>query len=192
MTPDQWPDKMTTTIVQPNAVGEPVREHAYTAAEVGSYLEMLIEAARATDDPNAPRVPSDEACNWCRARGDCEERTAMALNTARTVFAPLMLGDDLDDGMETAKIPGLAPETLRLIMESKPFITTVFKDVEDHIYGELEAGREVPGYKLIEGRMAQSWNLPAEDLVERFKNTSTTSKISYPDSFLHNFKFFFC
>lgn len=172
----EWPVEMATTIIQPRASGEPVRSCRYDPQQVTTWIQAIAAAATATDNPDALRTPGDAQCQWCKAKGDCPARTEAALGKAREVFAPVMLGSDLDAGFDNAKVKVLTPETVRLILMSKDFIVSVFKDVEEHAYKELEAGRPVPGFKLIEGRNGRSWNLPVEELLVKFKNTSKVDK----------------
>ena len=83
------------TIVQPrHKDGGHISSERLSAEELQSWGATLLEAVRATDDPQAPRRPGDPQCRWCAAQSVCPERTrSLAVDVfgeARQASVPLM------------------------------------------------------------------------------------------------------
>jgi hypothetical protein len=71
---------MLTLVVQPR-LARKLRIRAWSHEEVAVFTETLQIAARATDEPNAPRVTNDY-CWFCRARPTCPEIIALETRKA--------------------------------------------------------------------------------------------------------------
>lgn len=88
------------TIVQPrHKDGGHISSEALPTEELQAWGATLLEAAAATDDPAAPRVPGDSQCRWCAAQAICPERTrslaADVFGEARQATVPLLSDADV-------------------------------------------------------------------------------------------------
>lgn len=75
------PERVVMAIVQPLVFSVPQVE-TISGSELMVWVNtVLIPAAAATLDPDAPLVPGDKQCQWCRAKGDCPALTQCAVAT---------------------------------------------------------------------------------------------------------------
>lgn len=164
--------KVTMTIIQPrNAVrGLPViASHTVDASYIlNNVRATIIEQARATDHPNAPLIPGDKQCRWCRAKGSC---TALAQSTMKEVgvmFTPIV-SPALDVAQQSAnKDPAtMSGEQLQQILEAAPLLRQMLEAVEAEAQRRLESGQPVPGFKLVNGRGSRVWSLPEDDIADK-------------------------
>jgi hypothetical protein len=106
-----------------------------------SKIEAAVEAAL---DPEAPLVPSDEACAWCKARFVCKARARYSLELARQEFALI------------------EPNELTLAQLSSVLLhkTRVEKWLADAYAFALEAalkGTAIPNFELGETRSVRAF-----------------------------------
>lgn len=83
--------------------------------------------------------PSVDGCQWCRFSEQCAART-------KTVNA--VLGEELEDDFALE----LTPEQLVAEYEKLPLLRQHIDKVEKAMAAALHSGKNVPGYKLVEGR----------------------------------------
>lgn len=66
--------KISVAIVSPHALSYNIALYDETRiAKAKAHIERIV---RATEDPDAPRVPGDEQCRWCRGKDACPEYNA--------------------------------------------------------------------------------------------------------------------
>ena len=123
------------TLLQP--YGNHCSTHEYSAQEleksIAPELDRIIERTKA---PDAPIVPGDKQCRNCKAAGVCKQ-----LATVRPV--------EMLTNAEIGKFLKVAPLVKRWLDQ-----------LEERALAEVEAGREVPGWFLGEGRKTRVWADP--------------------------------
>lgn len=137
-------DRAELVIVQPRLVAgddEGVRRAEVTDEELGAFLDRVKHAINATRDPKAPLNAGDH-CRFCPAAAVCPE-----LGKARD----LALLSDFGKPVEAPQ-GGYSPETIKKALDSLDALKAYIKAVDELAYRELEAGREIPGYKLVAKR----------------------------------------
>lgn len=150
--PNEYPiDDVVVTIVQPRASHPDgaIRSYTITYLELFEFAGELLEAARATTDPNAPLNPGSH-CRFCPAAGKCPAQFEHAQQLAQIEFK-----------VETPSIPP-APETMpmSMVVEMLPqmeILEAWIKACRAHVFTALEAGDDVPGYKLVAKRATRKW-----------------------------------
>lgn len=164
---DMMPTDVVLTIVQPRCPkNENVASWAIPAEELRMWgTDALIPAAEATDDVMAPRVPGNKQCQWCRAAGHCDAAHDMALTVAADEFPDLPDEPTADDAKKAVMAMGM-DKVLR-IKAMQPFLEGAIKAAVARIDAELRAGREVPGYKLVEGKSNRRWKGGAEAALKK-------------------------
>lgn len=125
--------------------------------EFAEYVEerMLNIWQMVDDDDLLTFSPSFETCKFCPAK-PCEAMTKHALEVTAADF------DNLD---APPVIPNVVSSDLAELAAKVDFVEAWFeawcKAVRGRVEAELLAGREVPGYKLVEGkRGARKWADP--------------------------------
>lgn len=96
--------------------------------------EVKIKAAKALN-PKSPRIPSEKACQWCKAKSTCPELVKLSESLIAMDF------DNLDE------------EGILFILDNEKTIISHIEAVKEH------ALLHVPkGYKLSTGRTIRKWS----------------------------------
>ena len=123
----------------------PVEELRRWGAEVKA-------AAAAVAQPDAPLVPSEKACRWCKAKAICRARADLALSVAQTEFEVIQTAAPALPDPKTLTVDQLAALLPRLSM-----LTDWASAVEEYAFQLALAGQQVPGHKQVEGRSNRQW-----------------------------------
>lgn len=108
-------------------------------------------------------APSEKACRFCRARAQCRARAAENVKLAFQIgkLPPLITreetGQYLKQGQDVARWLG---------------------DLQDWALAECLAGREVPGWKAVEGRGSREWT-DADEAFSRLISAGTDEAVLY-------------
>lgn len=140
-------------------IGQPRINHfdkeELTAKELMNFAKKVKVAARRTEEFDAPLVPGEEQCRWCRANAEC---TALRDFTFETISQEF---EDLDTELMTA-------DELSDILMQKKLIESFLKNVEERVTELLIEGDDVPGFEIGFGRSNRKWDDTAEEfLVEQ-------------------------
>ena len=110
--------------------------------------EWVRERALLALEEDAPRVPGEKQCRWCRAQATCQ---ALYEHTAQ------IIGREFDD-MDALENPGqMSDGQIRLVLENADLIKAWIDAVQTHVFERLMEGGEFTGYKLVEGRSNRVW-----------------------------------
>lgn len=149
-------DRVKLTIVQPR-LPDGISEWETSVEELLSFGEYVKKRAAMAIKGEGDFHPDGKTCRYCRARGRCRAR---AEKNVQLAFAPDFgkpsalldnadLGNYLTQGTDIAKWLG---------------------DLQDAALSECLAGREVPGWKAVEGRGSREWT----DMDEAFDKLTRT------------------
>lgn len=161
------------TVIQPkNKIkGLPVISSVTVPAEkiLKDVARTIVIQAAATDDPNAPLVPGEKQCRYCRAKGSCPALARKAMDDAGIKFDAVTTIDVTDIAQQAAdKRPAaMTSEQLARVLESAPLMRQFLESVEDEVQKRLEDGMSVPGFKLVNGRGSRSWALPEDQIAQK-------------------------
>lgn len=132
-----------------------------TLSELLAEGEKIRQDALRTKDPNAPLVPGDKQCKFCRAArfNACEARAKFVLSMAMEDFDAL--DQDFDLGVPLVVPQALSPEARSQVLLHKGMIEKFLEQLHKEAYHDAQHGRPVPGMKLILGRSpARAWTDP--------------------------------
>jgi hypothetical protein len=131
----------TTTVEDLRAFGDLARDRARWAI-------ALTNRVVASGDLN----PGEKQCRFCKAKATCPALLAHVQDAVAADF------DNLDvDEIKTAPL-GMGPNRLGVALAAVPLIEDWCKAVRAKAETELLAGREVSGFKLVQGRNgARRW-----------------------------------
>jgi hypothetical protein len=133
------------TIVQPRYAAEdgPIRSETWSLAELIDFAADVKAAAEESRRPDARLVPGEKQCRFCKAKAICpalEKQQTAVMATEFTALAP-------HDPVKLAEALSMVPQ-----------VEARIKAIEALAYGELCAGRAIPGYKLVEKRATRKWS----------------------------------
>lgn len=130
-------------IVQPRL--DHIDEWTITVNELLSIGEWLKERSLLTEAEDAPRIPGEEQCQFCKARPVCP---TLKKETEKVTMAAF---DNID-------IENLDNDAISQALEKAPMIRAWLSAVEDYALRELEHDKKVPGFKLVKGRGSRRFN----------------------------------
>jgi len=164
------------TIVQPQAP-EVVNSVVFPLADQLRKIKMWLEQTlKATLDPEAPLVPGDH-CRWCAAREICPARREAAFESVQSMFDVVPEQSPREEVTEVdiieqiieehmSKAPDdLTPEEKGRILDFAPMVEQWLKDLRKSCEKDLLEGKQVEGYKLIQGRGSREWAESEEEAV---------------------------
>ena len=173
------------TIVQPKLVYQNLNPVSWVEMPVDELLNLLPgfrDAAMATDAPDAPLVPGEAQCKWCKARRGCEARASQALSTAQVLFGQVGMAQEVSK----QDVIGFPDEKIREIIEALPLLRTFISDMEKEALRRFDTGSPIKGLKVVLGRGSRDWVVSEEDVVAKLKSMGVpkdsiyTSKLVSP------------
>jgi len=164
------PDIIVTRIVQPRCFHKdgPIREEQMTNRQLREWgEEVLRPAAIRTQDPNAPLVPGEKQCKWCKAAKptadpsrQCPAILQSIQKAAGVVFDSLLPGAPLPIISDPATLP---LDHLSRVLAFADMIDDWVHGVRDAVRHHLDLGHHIPGWKLVEGKKPpRSWKDEAQ------------------------------
>jgi len=163
--------RIIMTIIQPKLALKGMK--AITSWERGvrdmlTNLGTIVVQAAATDAPDAPLVPGESQCKFCRAKGSCAALAGNVMKEVGIMFQPVVT-QTLDVAQQSAdKDPAtMDDQQIRQIMEAAPLMRQLLEAVEKEALRRLEAGTPIPGLKLVHGRGSRAWALPEEEMADK-------------------------
>ena len=118
-----------------------------TATDLLKWAEWAKQRAEEALQDDAPRTPSDKACQWCKAKATCK---ALLDHTHKIIM------HDFDE-LDNIKPDTLTDKELKVILDNAKLIKSWLDAVESHIFDKLNDGQDFDGYKLVEGRSTRAW-----------------------------------
>ncbi len=176
------PNTVRLTIVQPKLSERglaPIQHWDVPVQRLIDEAETLKREGAATDDPNAPFVPGDVQCRYCKHRRNCQakvEKVMSDIGVSFPVLTPFKAEDHLKSsvermafGLDTAqevadKNPSEMPDDqIRAILDAAPLMRQLLESVEEEALSRLKSGKRIAGLKLVNGRGSRSWAISDEE-----------------------------
>ena len=159
------------TIIQPKLAlrGMPaISSHDVSVRDLLANMGTIIVQAAATDAPDAPLVPGDSQCKFCRAKGSCSALANNVMKEVGIMFQPVVT-QSLDVAQQSAdKDPSTMDDAqIAQIMEAAPLMRQLLEGVEAEALRRMQAGQTIPGLKLVNGRGSRAWALPEAEMAEK-------------------------
>lgn len=137
-----------------------VSDHTITIDDLLAFAEKAKSAAQVTLTDDAPLNPSEDACRFCKAKATCP---ALLMEVFDAVAA------DASDFDGSANV---TPDALSVAMSKVGMIEDWCKAIRAETERRLFAGDDVPGYKLVEGRLGnRKWvdEATVEDKLKSYR-----------------------
>jgi hypothetical protein len=159
------------TIIQPKLAlkgMKPITSHEVSVRSLLDNMGAIITQAAATDKPDAPLVPGESQCKFCRAKGSCAALAGNVMKEVGIMFQPVVT-ETLDVAQQSAdKDPTQMDDAqIRQIMEAAPLMRQLLEAVEKEAMRRMESGISIPGLKLVNGRGSRAWVLPEAEMAEK-------------------------
>ncbi len=174
--PNPYPFKtVRMTVIQPKLAlrgGQAIRSVDYPVEKVVDEVArtIVIEAA-ATDRPDAPLVPGEKQCKYCRAKGGCAALSTKALEVVDTM--------DITASAAEKDPTKMTDEQIVQIMEAAPLLRQMLEGVEKEAQTRMERGADIPGLKMVNGKGHRAWRLSDEEMAERLRKMGIPKESVY-------------
>lgn len=156
---EQEIEEVWMTIVQPRyRGGGHISTAVMTSEDLHDWEEELIIAAGAAEDPDSPRVPSEEGCRFCPAAPWCPERAA-------EVAEAVGLGSDREPAEQ---VISYSPSVLSHAMEQVDSVEGWCKAVRREALRQAGTEEGLPGWHLKPGRTRRSVSVEAAQALVDF------------------------
>lgn len=136
-------ETVRVVVVQPNIDwddGEKIRYEDFEATDLINFAAELKAAVNRVDERPNEYVPG-EHCTFCPAQAICPALSKQALEVAAQDFAPQKY----------------TPEQIGKLLSLLPQLEKWAAAVREFAYNEANAGRPIPGYKLVDKRGIRVW-----------------------------------
>ena len=169
---DEYPwREVRMTIIQPKLALKgmpPISTWTVSVEYLLDRAKVLSTEAKATDDPNAPLVPGESQCKFCRAKGSCAALASNVMKEVGIMFQPVV-SETLDVAQQSAdKDPATMDDAqIRQIMEAAPLMRQLLEAVEKEALRRLESGKTIPGLKLVHGRGSRCWAFSDDEMADK-------------------------
>ena len=175
--------RIIMTIIQPKLALKGMKAITSFERDVRDMLTnmgTIIVQAAATDAPDAPLVPGESQCKFCRAKGSCAALASNVMKEVGIMFQPTVT-QSLDVAQQSAdKDPTtMSDDQLRQIMEAAPLMRQLLDGVEKESLRRLKNGQAVPGLKLVYGKGSREWSLPEEQIAEKLQKMGVPKSSIY-------------
>ncbi len=134
-------DTLKFSIVQPR-VAEGISSWKLTLGELLEFGQYVKQRAALAIKGEGDFAPSENTCRFCRAKAKCRAR---AEENVRLAF------------FTDKKPPLITNEEVGQYLTQGEDIAKWLKDLQEYALGQCLAGKEVPGWKAVEGRSVRDW-----------------------------------
>lgn len=155
-------EQICMTIVQPRI--DHVSEWTCTLEELLSFGEKVKERAALAIEGKGEYHPDEKACRFCRAKAQCRARSDFNVKKAFNI----------------GEMPPLisAEEAGKRLLELQD-IVKYQKDLQEWALSECLAGKDVPGWKAVEGRSVREWSDMDAAFDKLIKSEMTMEEMLY-------------
>lgn len=141
-------ERVNIAIVQPRL--DHISEWEISIDELMQFADYVKERAQLACKDDAERVPGEKQCQWCKAKATCPALYDLTQQTLMQSFDVIQI-----DAMP--KVERLTDQQLKLALDSRKLIESWLSAVEQYATEQILDGKQLAGYKLVEGRSVRQW-----------------------------------
>lgn len=147
-------DEIWFVVIQPRMAHSEgrVRRWKVTRGQLDEHRQKMKAGIEASKKEGAPRA-AGKWCRWCNAYAECPQSRSMVQAATGMDFQAL----DKKAPLKIINPDELTPEQKAYVMDLEDIIVRYFKTVRELSQNDLEKGKLIPGYKLVEGRSNRVW-----------------------------------
>jgi len=130
-------------ILQPRTGGDIADIWEPTSEECNDFADILADTIELATSPDAPLVPSEDACRWCRAAATCPALRKEALEPFQDLEEPV--------------IHTLNTDALTDLLNRAKLLSALISAIQDEALRRALNGQTLPGWKLVESITRRAW-----------------------------------
>lgn len=127
---------------------------------MGDVLAFAAEVRRKSHEawgPNPRYSPEPKACRFCPVKATCGALAHEVESLVNEAFGNNE-GEQADIEAQDVPVPGaLSLERMAEVLKWRPTIDSWMAAIETELFRRADAGDEVPGFKIVEGRHRREW-----------------------------------
>ena len=158
---------MVLTIIQPKLALKglpPITSWELSVESLLSRIGDIVVKAAATDAPDAPLVPGEKQCRFCRAKGGCA-----AVNTHVMDAVGMFKSIDIVQQAAVTEPTEMSNDKLREVIEAAPLLRQLLEASEAEALRRMQMGQTIPGLKVVNGRGSRAWAHTEDEMVVKLK-----------------------
>lgn len=152
--------KIRMIIFQPRVDGGPVFEKTIHVDELYKWGEQVLKPAVVSAMEGPRRFKTGSHCRFCPGIGICPEMKKQALEQAKAMFN--------DEEIELPEYKAISRDQIPRLLDFLTLLTPWKEGLLKYAQDQLEQGKEIKGYKLVEKRTRRKWRdeqVALEDLL---------------------------
>ena len=151
------------------------------ADEVTTVAKHIWQLAKGDEilDPEKDFHPSEAACRWCKAKATCPALIKHTLTTVADDFVAYERNPVVKLNSAMDKLQQADNRQLAWYMQNLGLIEDWIAAVRQKVEVELFAGRDVPGFKLVEGKRGNRQWLDETEVEEKLKALRVAEETLY-------------
>lgn len=163
--------KAHLSIVQPNAGG--IKEWDTTTAALRGWGESVVKSAAALAWEGKGDFSPGEWCRFCRARSQCTARARqmLELEPLKGAVPETQPHSEADKLLTDVEIGDVLTRALEL--------ESWVKDLKDYALNAALSGREIAGWKAVEGRGSREWISGADTAFTKLQERGIQEALLY-------------
>lgn len=151
-------ERVRLSVVQPKTL-PPIRYVDITGEELVVRATELNEAAKLTDDPDAPLIKG-EWCQWCKHKPNCTEYNKAAEGIMINSILQEQFTKLIDD------IGGMSEAELTEILDAEAIVTALFDKAWEEAENRITQGKRFNGWCIAPGKKTRKW--ADEEVVKKY------------------------
>ena len=158
---------MVLTIIQPKLAMKglpPITSWELSVESLLSRIGDIVVKAAATDAPDAPLVPGEKQCRFCKAKGGCA-----AVNTHVMDAVGMFKSIDIVQQAAVTEPTEMSNDKLREVIEAAPMLRQLLEASEAEALRRMQMGQTIPGLKVVNGRGSRAWAHTEDEMVVKLK-----------------------
>ena len=159
--------RVILTVIQPKLALKGLPAISSWELSVESLLsrigELVVKAA-ATDAPDAPLVPGEKQCRFCRAKGGC---SAVSQSTLQAVG--MFKSIDIVQRAAVAEPTELSNDKIRELIQAAPLLRQLLEATEAEALRRMQMGQTIAGLKVVNGRGSRVWAFEESEMEAKLK-----------------------
>lgn len=160
-------DKVVNVIHQPRIDDGTPSWEVMEPDALRDYMDEVRKAAVRTQSPDAPIVPGESQCRWCRAAGKCSAYAKYVQGVVSGQFTPVGPWTIMEMGE-------FQPEDYASLLENvdavRAWASAVEKEAMKWALKLRPEGKRVGHFKLVEGRSNRSWKEDEDVVAGKLEN----------------------
>jgi hypothetical protein len=158
--------RVQLTIIQPKLQFkglEPINSWQTTSTWIREQVGWFQDRAEATDKPDAKHY-AGEWCKFC-SHTNCAARANNVMKESGISF------DNLEKVVELSNTETneLSDDQIQSIIEAAPMLKQMIEVAEKEAMRRFEAGKDIPGLKVVHGRGSKQWGFSDDEIAEKLK-----------------------